>query len=236
MTIKSKAICEISGYDHEQFGSWNMGQDTCITCGLCSSVCPVSGLEHFNPRKVVRMVSLGLKNELIDAKWPWICTMCGKCESVCHMDINIPEIMRGIRSLRERKDVPGILQKGLDAAIETGNNLRLPREDYTFILEDVGEEIAEEPGFENFTVPIDKKGANLLTTIHNKLVNTHTEDLKHWWKIFYAAKEDWTVPSTFWEGTNWGFFTGDDESMKTMVGRILDHMVNLEIKNLMWPE
>ena len=101
---------------------------------------------------------------------------------------------------------------------------------------EASEEVAEEPGFEGFTVPIDKEGANLLTTIHNKLVNTHTDDLKHWWKIFYAAKEDWTVPSDAWEGTNWGLFTGDDEAMKTMVGRIVDHMESLQIKNLLWPE
>ena len=76
----------------------------------------------------------------------------------------------------------------------------------------------------------------MLTTIHNKLVNTHTEDLKHWWKIFHAAGEDWTVPSANWEGTNWGYFTGDDEAMKIMAGRIYDQMQRLEVKNLLWPE
>ena len=47
--------------------------------------------------------------------------------------------------------------------METGNNLRLPKDDFIFILEDVAEEIAEEPGFEGFQVTIDKKGANILT-------------------------------------------------------------------------
>jgi len=152
------------------------------------------------------------------------------------MEIGIPAIVRHMRSLRERDRVPGILHKGLEAAIKTGNNLGLPKDDFIFILEDVAEEIAEEPGFKKFKVPIDKKNSNLLTTIHNKLVNTHTEDLKHWWKIFHAAKEDWTVPSQNWEGTNWGYFTGDDAAMKKMTGRIADHMKKLAIKNLMWPE
>jgi len=152
------------------------------------------------------------------------------------MQIDIPDLVRKIRSKREREKVPGILHKGLVAALETGNNLRLPKEDFIFIIEDVAEEIAEEPGFEGFKAPIDKKGANLLTTIHNKLVNTHTEDLKHWWKIFHAAKEDWTVTSENWEGTNWGYFTGDDKAMKVMVGRIVEQMERLEIKNLLCPE
>jgi hypothetical protein len=152
------------------------------------------------------------------------------------MEIDIPNVVRNIRALRDRADVPGILQKGLEAALKTGNNLSIPTDDYVFIMEDVGEELAEEPGFENFKVPIDKQGANLLTTVHNKLANTHTEDLKHWWKIFHAANEDWTLISENWEGTNWGFFTGDDEAMRTMVGRIVEQMEKLQIKNLMWPE
>jgi hypothetical protein len=152
------------------------------------------------------------------------------------MEIDIPGVVRKIRSLRDRDKVPGILHKGLDMAIKTGNNLGLPKEDFRFILEDVGEEIAEEPGFEDFIVPIDKENANILTTIHNKLVNTHTDDLKHWWKIFHVAGEDWTVPSDNWEGTNWGLFTGDDGSMKIMVGRVAENMEKLKTKNLLWPE
>ena len=182
------------------------------------------------------MVALGREEDLVEARWPWICTLCAKCEHVCPMGIEIPNIMRGVRGLRDREQVPGILHKGVDAAMRTGNNLGLPKEDFIFIVEDVAEEIAEEPGYEDFKVPIDKKGANILSTIHNKLVNTHTEDLKHWWKIFHAAGEDWTVASDNWEGTNWGYFTGDDEAMKTMAGRIVDNMRRLEIHTLLWPE
>ena len=67
-------------------------------------------------------------------------------------------------------------------------------------------------------------------------MNTHTEDLKHFWKIFHAAKEDWTVASKNWEGTNWGYFTGDDDAMKVMTGRIVAQMEKLQVKNLLWPE
>ena len=221
---------------HDRFKTWPCGQDHCITCGICSSSCPVAGIDGFDPRKIIRMVSLGLEQQVVDARWPWICTMCAKCEHVCPMEIDIPNVIRNIRGLRDRAEVPGILHKGLEAALKTGNNLSIPTEDYVFIMEDVGEELAEEPGFESFKVPIDKKGANLLTTIHNKLANTHTEDLKHWWKIFHAAQEDWTLISKNWEGTSWGFFTGDDEAMRTMAGRIVEQMEQLQINNLMWPE
>ncbi len=227
---------DLSALDHDRFKSWPNDQDYCVTCGLCSSDCPASGIDDFDPRKLVRMVGLGMKDEIIETRWSWVCTLCGKCQNVCPMGVQIPSMVRQIRSMRDRDATPGILHKGLETAIQSGNNLGLPREDFIFILEDVAEEIAEEPGFEGFKVPIDKQGAGLLTTIHNKLVNTHTEDLKHWWKIFHAAGEDWTVSSINWEGTNWGYFTGDDERMKIMTERIVEQMDRLEVKNLLWPE
>ena len=234
--ISSSDIIDLDRIDHDRCKSWPFLQDYCVTCALCSGSCPASGIDGFDPRMLVRMISLGLVEELVEARWAWICTLCGKCENVCPMEIDIADLVRKIRSLRDREKVPGILHKGLVAALETGNNLRLPKEDFMFIIEEVAEEVAEEPGFKGFKAPVDKKGANLLTTIHNKLVNTHTEDLKHWWKIFYAAKEDWTVTSENWEGTSWGYFTGDDAAMKVMAGRIVEQMSKLEIKNLLWPE
>ena len=233
---ETATIIDLNELDHSRFKSWNFSQDFCVTCGLCSSTCPASGIDEFDPRKLVRMLSLGMETAVTDSRWPWICTMCAKCENLCPMEIDIADAVRRVRSLRDRDKVPGIIHKGLEAALETGNNLRLPTEDFVFILEDVAEEVAEEPGFADFKVPIDKKGARLLTTVHNKLVNTHTEDLKHWWKIFHAAGEDWTVSSVNWEGTSWGYFTGDDKAIKTMAGRIVEQMETLSIDTLLWPE
>ena len=222
--------------DHGRFKSWPYSQDICATCGLCASSCPVSGIDGFDPCKLVRMIRLGFNDEVIDSRWPWICTMCGRCEHLCPMEVDITDIVRKVRSLRERDKVPGILHKGLAQALNTGNNLGLPKEDYIFIIKDVAEEIAEESGFRGFSAPIDKEGANLLITIHNKLVNTHTEDLKHLWKILYAAEEDWTVPSNNWEGCNWAYFTGEDTAARILVGRLVEHMHRLSINNLLYPE
>lgn len=210
--------------------------DMCLGCGTCSAGCPMTDVDGFDPRKIVRMVNFGMDQALVDSKLPWLCTMCGKCEHACPMGINIINIIRTARGMVAREKVPGQIHKGVELCLKTGNNLGLPEEDFTFIIEDVAEELAEEEGFEDFSLQLDKQGANLLHTLHNKLVNTQNEDLVHWWKIFHAAKEDFTIPSMNWEGVNWGLFSGDDEAMKTVVGRIVEHMDQLEIPNLMYPE
>ena len=215
---------------------YNSTPDMCMGCGTCSAGCPMTGVDGFDPRKIVRFVNFGMDRELINSRWPWLCTMCGKCEYACPMGINIISVVRTARGMVDRDKVPGQIHKGVELCLKTGNNLGLPEEDFTFIIEDVAEELAEEEGFLDFSLQLDKKGANLLHTLHNKLVNTQNEDLLHWWKIFHIAKEDFTIPSKNWEGVNWGLFSGDDDAMKIFVGRIVEHMEQLEIPNLMYPE
>jgi ferredoxin len=209
--------------------------DLCFTCGTCAGGCPVTGIDGFDPRKAIRMAALGLDDELIDSRWPWICTLCGRCENQCPMGVNLLKTFRKARTLRARDKVPGPIHKGTMMNLQRGNNLGIPRDDFLSLLADLGQELARDecPGF---YVPVDKKGANVITTINSKEPFGEPDDMKFWWKIFYAAKEDWTVSSTNWEGVNWGLFSGDDPAWKEQVGRVLENARRLECKTLLLPE
>lgn len=208
--------------------------DLCLTCGTCAGGCPVTGVDGMDMRKAVRLALLGLDQELIDSRFPWICTLCGRCEHGCPMNIDLNKMMRSARTHRERDKVPGVLHKGVVTCLERGNNVGIPKEDYLFLLEDLGAELAEElPGFR---VPVDEKGARIMVTINSKEPFAEPEDMFFWWKIFYAAKESWTTTSDNWEGVNWGLFTGDDDAMKEIVRRIVEHYKNLECEYLLLPE
>ena len=63
--------------------------DSCLTCGLCSSGCPASGIENMDPRKFIRMAMLDMDEELSTTPWVWACTMCKRCSHVCPMNIDI---------------------------------------------------------------------------------------------------------------------------------------------------
>jgi len=182
------------------------------------------------------MAALGLDQELVDSRFPWICTLCGRCEYACPQGVALLKTFRKARGLRERDKVPGPIHKGVVMDLERGNNLGIPKDDFLFLLADLSREMDEDEGFPGFYVPVDKEGANVLVTINSKEPFGEPDDMKFWWRIFYCAKEDWTVPSVNWEGVNWGLFSGDDESMKTFVGRIVEHMERLECKTLLLPE
>jgi ferredoxin len=195
----------------------------------------VTGIDGFDPRKAIRMAALGLDDELIESRWPWICTLCGRCENQCPMGINLMKTFRKARGLRARDKVPGPIHKGTMMNLQRGNNLGIPRDDFLGLLADLGQELAHD-GCPGFYVPVDKKGANVITTINSKEPFGEPDDMKFWWKIFYAAKEDWTVSSTNWEGVNWGLFSGDDPAWKEQVGRVLENARRLECKTLLLPE
>jgi len=213
--------------------------DLCLTCGTCASGCAATGLvPGWDPRKAIRAIALGLEQEVIDSKWPWVCTLCGRCQYACPMGIQLLKTFRACRTLRERDKVPGPIHKGTIMNLERGNNLGIPRDDFLFLLGELGVEMEEDeeapcPGF---YVPVDKEGANIIFTINSKEPFGEPDDMKFWWKILYAAKESWTVSSTNWEGVNWGLFSGDDENWKMQCERVLENARRLKVKTILYPE
>ncbi len=87
----------------------------------------------------------------------------------------------------------------------------IPEDDYVTLLEELGEELAEEccPGF---VTPVEKVGADYLHFQNSKEAYAEPDDMKWWWKIFYAAKADWTTSSKNWESVDWGIFTANAEA------------------------
>ena len=210
----------------------------CMICGTCTNGCHLTGapgLEGLDVRKVLRMLHLGLVDEVVASKFPWLCTGCGRCAHACPMNVDIPYIMLHMKHLRARDKVPGVLHKGALNCFNKGNNMAVPREDYFFLMSDLGVELAdgECPGF---YVPIDKDDADILFFPNSKEVFADNEDMKWWWKIFYAARENWTIPSENWESVDWGLFTGNYEYIAAFAQRKIDFMREHRIKRMIMPD
>jgi len=78
----------------------------CEQCGLCSSACPLTGVDGFNIRRVLRHVELDLVEEIAASPYPWSCTTCGRCEEVCPNGIAILDIIRPLRALGPQELIP----------------------------------------------------------------------------------------------------------------------------------
>lgn len=213
--------------------------DRCLACGTCTGVCPASeSVPGWDARKAIRALALGLEQEVIDSAWPWVCTLCGRCEYNCPMGVELVKTFRACRGARERDKVPGTLHQGILMNLERGNNFGIPQDDYLMLLADLGVEMENDPDqpCPGFYVPVDKEGANLLVTINARVPYAEPDNLKFWWRIFYAAKEDWTLPAVNWDGVNWALYTGDDASMKIGVERIIANARRLKVQSILYPE
>jgi Fe-S oxidoreductase len=209
----------------------------CATCGACAGDCPITGLEGLalDIREVLRLLATGQLDAVAESRFPWICTGCGRCSVNCPADIDIVSIMDALKARRPRDKVPGTLHKGTIATLETGNCLAIPLDDYLQTLADMGAELAGEecPGF---YVPVDKPQADILFFPNSKEIFGDFDDLKWWWKIFYAARESWTVPSQNWEAVDWGLFAGNRAASLEFARRKIEICRKLEAKTMIMPD
>jgi len=72
---------------------------TCMQCGICAGSCPVSHEMDYTPRELVRMVQLGLKNEVLSSNTIWICTACFSCSVRCPRGIHPTELMETLKPI-----------------------------------------------------------------------------------------------------------------------------------------
>jgi len=214
--------------------------NACFTCGTCSGGCPLTGMEStkdegLDCRKVIRMAAFGMDQEVIDSRFVWICTGCQRCEIGCPMGVKLVKVWMAAKAARPRDKVPGVLHKGVDMVLKTGNNMGIPEDDYVTLLEELGEELAEEccPGF---VTPVEKVGAEYLHFQNSKEAYAEPDDMKWWWKIFYVAKADWTTSSKNWESVDWGIFTANMDASKEIARRKVENMKRLQAKTFILPD
>jgi NADPH-dependent glutamate synthase beta subunit-like oxidoreductase len=103
----------------------------CEQCGRCSSACPITGVNEFNIRRLVRHVELDLIDDIAGSTMPWFCAVCGRCEDACPNGIKIMDITRTLRAIGPEEQIPKRPQctEGCPAGIDVPGYLRYIAED-----------------------------------------------------------------------------------------------------------
>jgi len=99
----------------------------CEQCGRCSSACPITGVNGFNIRRLVRHVELDLIEEIAASSMPWFCAACGRCEDACPNGIKILDITRALRAIGPEERFPrqAPCTRACPAGIDVPGYLRL---------------------------------------------------------------------------------------------------------------
>ena len=72
----------------------------CFACASCTLSCPVSEVDSdYSPRKLVHMILLGMKDEVLSSDLIWYCLNCYRCYVHCPQDVQFTHVMEVLRSM-----------------------------------------------------------------------------------------------------------------------------------------
>jgi len=90
---------------------------SCYQCGKCSAGCPAVSAMDILPNQVIRLVQLGLEEELMRAKTPWICASCFTCLARCPRGVDLSKVMEAIRQIVLRARVDWVKPESLSKEV-----------------------------------------------------------------------------------------------------------------------
>lgn len=72
----------------------------CFSCGTCTAGCPERELDaSYSPRKVIKNVLLGMKDQVFCNKFVEICSSHHRCLTQCPQGVEIPKLMNAIKNI-----------------------------------------------------------------------------------------------------------------------------------------
>ena len=237
--------------------------NSCVHCGLCGESCHyylATGDERFIPGKKVDLIAsvyrryhtlagkivpklTGARDfndetieEMVDVLFG-ACTMCGRCSAHCSIGIDIPLLVRTARSMLVKMDlVPEGLQSTVDAAINTGNNMAIPREELVDTLQWLEEDLQMDVDDDKAAIPLDASGKKIMYTLNPREPKFFPLSITAMARIFYAAGESWTISTNVYDVTNYPYYSGDDDKAGELISRLTGEIENLGSEMLVLAE
>jgi heterodisulfide reductase subunit C len=77
----------------------------CIQCGSCAGGCPSMFAMDYSPMQIIKMINLGMKEEVLSSSTIWVCSLCYTCATRCPRNVDFPTLMMSLRNkaIREKR-------------------------------------------------------------------------------------------------------------------------------------
>ena len=257
---KDKALNILSG---AKDGKLLTHLNSCVHCGLCAESCMyylATKDEKFIPAKKVDIISTiyqryrtftgkyfpilngareldeATAEEMVDQLFGG-CTLCGRCVKHCSIGVDITYVIKtGRQMLAEMGYVPATLQSTVNTALQTGNNMGITTDELKDTLSWLEEDLRDEVNDPNASIPLDVPNTNVLYTLNPREPKFFPLSISAMAKIFYAAKESWTLSTKMYDVTNYGYFSAKMDEATIIAKRLFDEMLELKAKRCVLAE
>ncbi len=101
----------------------------CFQCGTCTADCPIARFSGFyKPRRIARMIQLGLKDRLLSDDHLWLCSTCYTCIDHCPQNVEPASVIRVLRNMavKEKNRIPFISKELATTLLKTGYIYSIP--------------------------------------------------------------------------------------------------------------
>jgi heterodisulfide reductase subunit C len=80
------------------------GLNACFSCGACSAGCPIHEVfPDYNPKKLAKMVRLGMRKEVLSSPYIWYCATCRNCVERCPQNVKFFDILNVLKNMASKE-------------------------------------------------------------------------------------------------------------------------------------
>jgi heterodisulfide reductase subunit C len=77
----------------------------CIQCGSCAGGCPSLFAMDYSPMQIIKLINLGMKEEVLLSETIWLCSTCHTCVTRCPRNVDFPTLMMSLRNMSIRENL-----------------------------------------------------------------------------------------------------------------------------------
>ncbi|MFH1675927.1 MAG: (Fe-S)-binding protein, partial [bacterium] len=165
------------------------------------------------------------------------CTACGRCGINCSVGADIGTVMRiGRQILAAVEKVPKSLQAVVDNQLITGNQMAITSDELKSTAEWITEDLRLEMGNNDVAVHVDEPGKRVFYLVNPREVKFFPLSLSAAAGVFHTAGESWTMSSRFYDVTNYGMYSGDNEDASEITRQAIEEAERLGAEEIILSE
>lgn len=80
------------------------GLNACFSCGTCTAGCPIHEVfPEYDPRKLAKMVKLGMRKQVLSSHCIWYCATCHNCEQRCPQNVKFFNVLNVLKNMAAKE-------------------------------------------------------------------------------------------------------------------------------------